>query len=104
MLTPCKRNSPMQRPQVPSPAMAQDSVPIIGATGALGFGLALRLAREGVPVVIGSRDQGRAEEAARRLREQIPDANVDGFENPQAAQRGPIVFLCVPFRNQSENL
>src|SRR5207237_8917866 len=55
-------------------------------------------------VVIGSRDQGRAEEAAARLRDQLPDAQVEGLENPQAAQRGPVVFLCVPFRNQSENL
>jgi NADPH-dependent F420 reductase len=97
----------MQRCQVPWPVMpddSRDSVPIIGATGALGFGLALRLAREGVPVVIGSRDLGRAQEAAERLRGQLPDAQVEGLENPDAAQRGPIVFLCVPFRNQSENL
>ncbi len=81
-----------------------DSVPIIGGTGALGFGLALRLAREGTPVVIGSRDAGRADEAARRLREQVADARADGLENPEAARQGPIVFLCVPFRAQSENL
>ena len=35
-------------------------VPIVGGTGALGFGLALRLAREGVPVAIGSRSAERA--------------------------------------------
>ena len=81
-----------------------DTVPIIGGTGALGFGLALRLAREGVPVVIGSRDAARAQEAAGRVRDQLPDADVGGSENPEAAQRGPVVFLCVPFRAQSENL
>ena len=81
-----------------------DSVPIIGGTGALGFGLALRLAREGTPVVIGSRDAGRAAEAAERVRSAVPQAEVDGLENPEAAQRGPVVFLCVPFRAQSENL
>jgi 8-hydroxy-5-deazaflavin:NADPH oxidoreductase len=81
-----------------------DSVPIIGGTGALGYGLALRLAREGTPVVIGSRDQGRAEEAARNMRKQLGDADISGLENPEAAQAGPIVFLCVPFRAQSENL
>ncbi len=37
--------------------MASSPVPIIGATGALGFGLALRLAQADVPVVIGSRRQ-----------------------------------------------
>jgi NADPH-dependent F420 reductase len=79
-------------------------VPIIGGTGALGFGLALRLARAGVPVVIGSRDAGRAEETAARVREHVPAAQAEGLENPEAARRGPVVLLCVPFRAQSENL
>jgi 8-hydroxy-5-deazaflavin:NADPH oxidoreductase len=81
-----------------------DTVPIIGGTGALGFGLALRLTREGVPVAIGSRDAARAEEAAGRVRERLPDAQVEGLVNPEAAARGPIVILAVPFRAQSENL
>jgi 8-hydroxy-5-deazaflavin:NADPH oxidoreductase len=81
-----------------------DTVPIIGGTGALGFGLALRLTREGVPVAIGSRDAARAEEAAGRVRERVPDAQVEGLVNPEAAARGPIVILAVPFRAQSENL
>jgi 8-hydroxy-5-deazaflavin:NADPH oxidoreductase len=81
-----------------------ETVPVIGGTGALGFGLALRLARAGVPVVIGSRDAGRAAEAADRIREQVPDAEVEGLENPEAAGRGEVVLLCVPFRAQSENL
>jgi hypothetical protein len=57
-----------------------------------------------VPVVIGSRDAGRAEEAARKLRERVPDAQVEGLTNEEAATKGEIVLLCVPFRNQSENL
>jgi len=81
-----------------------EPIPIVGGTGALGFGLALRLAAAGREVVIGSRDAGRAEEAAARVREQLPNASVDGAENPDAATRGPIVFLAVPFRAQSENL
>ena len=84
--------------------MPSSPVPIVGGTGALGFGLALRLARAGVHVVIGSRDRGRAEEAAERIREQVPDAAAEGLENPDAARRGPVVLLCVPFRAQSENL
>jgi NADPH-dependent F420 reductase len=81
-----------------------DKVPIIGGTGALGAALAVRLAQEGTRVVIGSRDPVRAEEAARNVRDQVPDAQVEGFENSEAAAEGPIVFLCVPFRAQSENL
>jgi NADPH-dependent F420 reductase len=84
--------------------VADDAVPIIGGTGALGFGIALRLARGGTRVVIGSRDTGRAEEAAARVNAQIDAEHAEGAENGEAATRGPIVLLCVPFRNQSENL
>jgi NADPH-dependent F420 reductase len=77
----------------------------VGGTGALGFGLALRFAREGVPVVIGSRDAGRADEAATRARERLGgEAPVRGAVNPEAVRDVRAVFLCVPFRNQSENL
>jgi NADPH-dependent F420 reductase len=81
-----------------------DQVTVIGGSGALGSGLALRLAAAGVPVVIGSRDEHRAEEAAARVRQQLPDAQVSGVANGPAAAASEIVFLCVPFRNQSEML
>jgi NADPH-dependent F420 reductase len=84
--------------------VSSSPVPIVGGTGALGFGLALRLAKAGVPVVIGSRAAERAEESARKLRDRLPDADVEGLTNEEAAQKGDIVLLCVPFRNQSENL
>ena len=83
---------------------AASPIPIIGGTGALGYGLALRWALAGVPVVIGSRSPERAEEAAGRVRTAVPDASVEGLENSEAAKRGPVVFLTVPFRAQSENL
>ena len=81
-----------------------DPVTVIGGTGALGAGLALRFAVAGVPVVIGSRDQGRARQAAARVREQTRAAEVQGLENGPAAEAAEVVFLCVPFRNQSETL
>jgi hypothetical protein len=81
-----------------------EPVPIVGATGALGFGLALRLAAAEVPVVIGSRRPDAAAEAADRLREKVAGAQVEGLENAEAVTRGPIVVLSVPFRAQSENL
>jgi 8-hydroxy-5-deazaflavin:NADPH oxidoreductase len=81
-----------------------EPIPIIGGTGALGAGLATRWAAAGVPVVLGSRSAERAEEAAARVREKVPGADVTGLENGAAAQRGEIVFLTVPFRAQSENL
>jgi NADPH-dependent F420 reductase len=79
-------------------------VSIVGATGALGFGLALRLGQQGVPIVIGSRDQQRAEEAAGRALEQVPGGSFEGAENTEAVKDTSIVILSVPFRNQSENL
>jgi NADPH-dependent F420 reductase len=66
--------------------------------------LAVRWARAGQPVVIGSRDGARAEEAAERVRDAVEGAQVEGFENSEAATRGPIAFLTVPFRAQSETL
>jgi 8-hydroxy-5-deazaflavin:NADPH oxidoreductase len=81
-----------------------DPVCIVGATGALGFGLALRLGREGVPIVIGSRDAGRAREAAARAEQLVPNGSFDGFANAEAVTRAAVVILSVPFRNQSETL
>ena len=54
--------------------------------------------------MIGSRSAERAEEAASKIRGDIPDADVEGLENGAAAARGEVVVLAVPFRNQSENL
>jgi 8-hydroxy-5-deazaflavin:NADPH oxidoreductase len=81
-----------------------EPIPIIGGTGALGYGLAVRWARAGEQIVIGSRNAERAVEAADRVREAAGDARVEGLENALAAARGPIVFLTVPFRAQSETL
>jgi NADPH-dependent F420 reductase len=81
-----------------------EPIPIIGGTGALGTGLASRWAEAGVPVVLGSRSAERAEEAAAKVREAVPGADVRGLENGEAAGQGEIVFLTVPFRAQSENL
>jgi hypothetical protein len=74
-----------------------DQVTVIGGSGALGFGLALRLAHAGVPVVVGSRDEERARTTAERI-----GREVRGLANGPAAEASEIVFICVPFRNQSE--
>jgi NADPH-dependent F420 reductase len=83
---------------VPSP------VTIVGATGDLGFGLALRLAQAGVPVVIGSRDADRAAEAAERVAKAVPGADARGLANPEAAAAAEIVVLSVPFVSQASTL
>ena len=62
--------------------LVADQVTILGASGALGFGLALRLGQAGVAVVVGSRD---AEPRRARPRggcaERVPDGAFDGDAN-----------------------
>ena len=84
----------------PSP----EPVAIIGASGALGYGLAVRLGRAGVPVVIGSRDGQRANDTAVRLQERVPDGTFSAAENATAAAQAGIVILSVPFRDQCRTL
>ena len=84
--------------------MSSEPVCIVGGTGALGFGLAVRLGRAGVPIVIGSRDAGRAQEAAERHAEKVPGSSCVGAENADAVRESELVILSVPFRSQSETL
>jgi 8-hydroxy-5-deazaflavin:NADPH oxidoreductase len=81
-----------------------DPICIVGGTGALGFGLAVRLGRAGVPVVIGSRDAARAQEAAHKAGEQVPEGTFEGLDNAEAVTKAELVILSVPFRSQSETL
>jgi 8-hydroxy-5-deazaflavin:NADPH oxidoreductase len=77
-------------------------VSIIGGTGSEGFGLALRLARAGDHVTIGSRSQEKGEAAAEEARRLLgPDADVDGSTNQDAAG-SEVVFVTVPFEGQAE--
>ena len=93
------------RPPVDCAAVTdQQPISILGATGALGFGLALRWGRAGVPIVIGSRDAGRAAESAAKAAELVPEGSFEGLGNAEAARRAQTVVLSVPFRSQSETL
>jgi 8-hydroxy-5-deazaflavin:NADPH oxidoreductase len=83
---------------------SKQTVAIIGGTGALGFGLAVRWAIAGVPIVIGSRDADRAEDVAKRVVERAGGGDVTGLVNEDAAGRASTVLLAVPFRAQAENL
>ena len=80
------------------------AIVILGGTGDQGLGLALRFARAGRRVVIGSRKQERAETAAEEVRSQVPGADVEGLENPEATGRGDIVILSVPFEHCAPTL
>lgn len=85
-------------------AMNQRAIAILGGTGDQGLGLALRFAQAGRPVVIGSRQLERAVEAAGKVRRAVPEADVVGLENADAAARAPIVILSVPFEHTARTV
>lgn len=74
---------------------ALPTIAVFGGSGNLGYGLALRWARAGYPVIIGSRTAERAEEAAARI-----GATVRGMDNRAAAAECDIGVLAVPFAAQ----
>lgn len=76
------------------------TVGLLGGTGPMGRGLALRLAMAGVEVVVGSREESRAEEVADELRSQAGEGApiIRGAVNADAATAGPIVLLAAPWQ------
>lgn len=75
------------------------TIAVIGGTGALGSGFALRWARAGYPIIIGSRATESAEKKATEMSVILPDASIGGLENAAAAAAADIVVLTVPFSN-----
>lgn len=81
------------------------AIAVIGGTGPAGMGLALRWARAGETVIIGSRDAARAQQAAEKIRQQVGSkANVSGMENAAACAASDLLALTVPFEGQAELL
>jgi len=77
-------------------------IAVIGGTGPAGMGLALRWARAGEIIIIGSRDEGRAKRAAAAIQQKVgPQANVSGMENAAACAAADILMLTVPFEGQA---
>lgn len=70
-------------------------VALIGGTGDLGYGLAVRLASAGVKVIIGSRDPEKALAAAARATA-ATGRPVSGAGNVEAAVEADLVVLAVP--------
>jgi 8-hydroxy-5-deazaflavin:NADPH oxidoreductase len=76
----------------------------VGGTGAEGRGLALRFAKAGLAVRIGSRSAEKAGDAAHRIAEATGARNVSGLANPEATAEAGIVVLTVPLAAQVEIL
>lgn len=89
--------------------MTPPRLAVLGGTGKFGLGLAWRLGLGGAEVVIGSRDEKRAAEAAARARNGLDPAGplparelaVSGATNRAAAATGNVVFVSVPFAGQA---
>src|SRR5829696_7818333 len=79
----------------------QKTIAIIGGTGDLGSGLAVRWARAGYAIVLGSRARDKAEAAAGEMATAAPGANIRGEDNLSAARAGDIVVIAVPFSNHN---
>ncbi len=72
-------------------------IAVIGGTGKEGNALAYRFAKAGIPVIIGSRDATKGENAAREMNTRLGLANVSGTSNHDAAAQADIVLLAVPY-------
>ena len=80
-------------------------IAVIGGTGRQGYGLALRWAKAGGRIIIGSRERSKARAAADRVREVVgSSAKVEGLENAEAASRTDLIVLTVPFAAQTATL
>ncbi|HSD41912.1 MAG TPA: NADPH-dependent F420 reductase [Burkholderiales bacterium] len=73
------------------------TVALIGGTGDLGTGLAIRWAAAGYPVIIGSREAGKAAAAAARLAPPPGAPAPRGLANAAAAAAADVVVVTVPF-------
>ncbi len=78
------------------------SIGIVGGTGDLGRGLAVRLAKAGHPLIIGSRNAEQAVASAEAVSAVLAERGIahpaiSGADNVATAQQGDIVFVTVPF-------
>ncbi|MEX1103937.1 MAG: NADPH-dependent F420 reductase [Dehalococcoidia bacterium] len=76
----------------------------VGGTGPEGLGLAMRFAKAGHEVAIGSRSRERGEEGAEKVRESVPGGSVTGGENGEVVGDADVVFLTFPYSGQQATL
>jgi len=82
----------------------EGNIAVLGGTGKEGRGLALRWARAGRAVVIGSRDAERGRAAADELRGPFPDLSLEGGSNREAAERCEVIVSTLPDKSHVELL
>ncbi|MEM7077491.1 MAG: NADPH-dependent F420 reductase [Pseudomonadota bacterium] len=82
----------------------KETIAILGGTGDLGTGLAIRWSKAGYKIVIGSRTLEKAQAAVAALQEISPETPAAAMENLDAAAAGDIVVLTVPAEHQISTL
>jgi len=81
------------------------TIAVLGGTGPEGFGLALRWARAGETIIIGSRNAERAQDAAERIKAKVGShAQVSGDENSAACAAADLLVLTIPFEGHASLL
>lgn len=83
---------------------SRPTLAIIGGTGALGSGMAMRWAAAGYPVIVGSRSADKAQEFAQTIQAGNGAPAVRGDTNAGAAAAADIVVLAIPFSNHDATL
>ena len=76
----------------------------VGGTGPEGLGLAMRMAKAGHEVIIGSRSTGRGEEGAAKVISAVPGARATGGDNAFCVRDADVVFLTFPYSGQQATL
>jgi NADPH-dependent F420 reductase len=84
--------------------LSKETLAVIGGTGNIGLGLALRWADAGYDVIVGSRSDERAEQAAADINTKLSKGAVRGMANEKAAQAADVVVMTVPFSAQAGTL
>lgn len=83
---------------------SRETIAILGGTGDLGTGLAIRWSKVGHRIIIGSRTLEKARNAVAELKKISPDTPAEPMENKDAAAAGNIVVLTVPAEHQLSTL
>ena len=84
--------------------MADETIAILGGTGDLGTGLAIRWSKAGYKIIIGARTLTKAQAAVADLEKISPTTPAAAMENADAAAEGDIVVLTVPAEHQISTL
>lgn len=78
------------------------SIAIVGGTGNLGQGLAVRLAAPGIKVIIGSRDPEKARTVVESIRKASGKEGIEGKGNQEAVREAELVVIAVPYEGHSK--